>query len=96
MPDAIATKCSKCNEAQKKQAAYILHDLLLYHRAMFFDLCKKYDPTGEARKEYEIEETSKDFFKYNRVNRLDLHMDFFYIQLLKRFENSFLKSRYCK
>uniref|UniRef100_A0A310SBF6 Chemosensory protein 01 n=1 Tax=Chrysomela lapponica TaxID=153811 RepID=A0A310SBF6_CHRLA len=60
IPDAIATKCSKCNAKQKKLAGVMLQQLLLNYRPLFIELCDKYDPTGEARKMYRIDSNSKE------------------------------------
>nr|AKK25146.1 chemosensory protein 1 [Dendroctonus ponderosae] len=52
LPDAIATECSKCSQAQKKIAGRVLQALLLNHRDDWELLTNKYDPDGNFQKKY--------------------------------------------
>ncbi|CAG9813167.1 unnamed protein product [Phaedon cochleariae] len=68
IPDAIATKCSKCNEKQKKLAGVMLQQLLLKYRPLFIEICEKYDPSGEARKTYGIDSNDNtDYDNYDEA-----------------------------
>lgn len=69
IPDAIATKCSKCSEKQKKLAGLMLQHLLLYHRNLFNEITAKYDQSGEVRKSYGIGVTdeNKDYENYDEA-----------------------------
>lgn len=52
LPDAIATECSKCSQAQKKITGRVLQELLLNHRDDWELLTNKYDPDGNFQRKY--------------------------------------------
>lgn len=56
LPDALATECAKCSEVQKKQAGKVFSHLLQNHRQYFDELLAKYDPDGNFRKKYHVDE----------------------------------------
>lgn len=52
LPDALATDCSSCSEAQKRISDRLSHHLI-DHRPDDWDLLEqKYDPTGDYRTRY--------------------------------------------
>lgn len=52
LPDAIETKCSKCNDKLTKAIQEVLCHVKQNHLAECFDpLVKKYDPEGKRRGE---------------------------------------------
>ncbi|KAI7815306.1 chemosensory protein [Rhyzopertha dominica] len=65
LPDAIATECVKCSEAQKKIAGKVFSHLLQDHRQIWDELIAKYDPDGNFRKKYGIDE-DEDYQEENQ------------------------------
>nr|UYB94428.1 chemosensory protein 4 [Lytta caraganae] len=56
VPDALASDCAKCTEIQKVQAGKVFTHLLQNYRTEWDLLLEKYDPEGNFRKKYAIEE----------------------------------------
>lgn len=56
MPEALATECAKCSDVQKRLAGKVLSHLLQNHRSYWDALIAKYDPEGNFRKKYEVDE----------------------------------------
>nr|ALR72517.1 chemosensory protein 3 [Colaphellus bowringi] len=55
LPEALKSKCAKCNENQKKGAKKVIRYLLKEKRAWWDELEAVYDPEGIYRKTYEKE-----------------------------------------
>ncbi|XP_017779648.1 PREDICTED: ejaculatory bulb-specific protein 3-like [Nicrophorus vespilloides] len=53
LPDAIATRCSKCSEKQKKIVGTVLSHLGQFHTELFNELLDKYDPDGVIKAQYD-------------------------------------------
>ncbi|KAL1130946.1 hypothetical protein AAG570_012187 [Ranatra chinensis] len=69
LPDALATGCSKCSEAQRKGSEKVIKFLVEKKPADFAVLEKTYDPSGTFRAKYQadakklgISETMSPFF----------------------------------
>jgi hypothetical protein len=60
IPDALLTECSKCSDAQKKQAGHVMSFIQLYHPDMWEVLLNKYDPEGTFRKKYGIADDEEE------------------------------------
>nr|AWT23363.1 CSP2 [Hycleus phaleratus] len=56
VPDALATDCVKCTEIQKKQAGKVFSFLLQNYRNEWNMLLDKYDPEGNFRTKYAIDD----------------------------------------
>nr|XP_023025546.1 ejaculatory bulb-specific protein 3-like [Leptinotarsa decemlineata] len=52
LPDALKTRCEKCNEKQKEGARKMIHYLIKEKRAWWNELEAVYDPEGTYRKTY--------------------------------------------
>nr|USF20783.1 chemosensory protein [Lasioderma serricorne] len=63
LPEALATDCAKCSDAQKKFAGKVFTHLLQNHRDFWNALLAKYDPEGNFRKKYEGE--NEDYSDYD-------------------------------
>lgn len=59
IPDALKTKCSKCNARQQDGSRQVLRHLIKKEPEWFSELEKKYDPEGSYKKLYE-EEAKKE------------------------------------
>nr|AHE13801.1 chemosensory protein 3 [Lissorhoptrus oryzophilus] len=59
LPDAIATECTKCSEAQKKIAGKVFSHMLLKHRDDFEKITAKYDPERKIYNKYLLDD--KDY-----------------------------------
>lgn len=53
LPEALQTQCVKCNERQKGGAKKMLKHLIDHEPELYNELEKKFDPTGEYRKQYD-------------------------------------------
>ncbi|XP_047521400.1 allergen Tha p 1-like [Pieris napi] len=51
--EALETGCSKCTEAQEKGTRTVIEHLINKKKAVWEELCAKYDPEGKYRKKYE-------------------------------------------
>jgi hypothetical protein len=60
----LATDCAKCSAGQKKQAGKVLTFILLNYRKEWDQLIAKYDPEGNYRKQYEID----DDYDYSQLD----------------------------
>lgn len=61
IPDALKTKCAKCNETQKRGTRKMMNHLLDNKREWFNELEAVYEPEGSYKKQYE-EEFRKEGF----------------------------------
>lgn len=61
MPEALSTECAKCSDAQKKLAGKVLSHLLQNHRDFWDALIAKYDPEGNFRKKYGLDDNDEDY-----------------------------------
>ncbi|XP_026288454.1 ejaculatory bulb-specific protein 3 [Frankliniella occidentalis] len=60
IPDALQTDCARCSEKQKQIAGTIMSYLLQYKKKYWDELLCKYDPEGNFRKKYEVDEDDED------------------------------------
>ncbi|KAK2574981.1 hypothetical protein KPH14_008744 [Odynerus spinipes] len=60
LPDALATNCSACSEAQKIAADKLSHHLIDNRPDEWSFLEEKYDPNGDYRRSYQQNKSKED------------------------------------